>query len=86
MILPLTVQSFAQTSYLAVEQPEYEIKTSGEDMILVKIYGEGESGVENRKVAIIITLPDGTKDSHGIFSTSNGYFELLYPIHDASNN
>ena len=84
MILPLTVQSFAQTSYLAVEQPEYEIKTSGEDMILVKIYGEGESGVENRKVAIIITLPDGTKDSHGIFSTSNGYFELLYPITKAS--
>ncbi len=80
MILSGITESFAQTSYLSVEKNEYEIKTSGEDMILVKIYGEGESGKENKKVAIIITLPDGTKDNHGIFSTSEGYFELLYPI------
>ena len=80
IVPPSMNESFAQTSYLAVEFPKYEIKTSGVDMILVKIFGEGESSTENRKVAIIITLPDGTKDSHGIFSASNGYFELLYPI------
>jgi len=79
-------QSFAQTSYFSVEQKEYQIKTSGEDMIIVKIFGKGEGGSakENRKVAIIITLPDGSKDSHEIFSTSNGYFELLYPLTKSS--
>ena len=80
LIVPSMNVGFTQTSYLAVEQTEYEIKTSGEDMTFVKIYGEGEDGVENRKIAIIITLPDGTTDNHRIFSTSEGYFELLYPI------
>ena len=49
-------------------------------LVIISGTGEISPGVEHQRAIIIITLPDGTDDSHRVFSTGDGYFELLYPI------
>jgi hypothetical protein len=49
---------------------------------LVKISGTGENANANtkEKVFLIITSPDSSKQTHQIFSTGEGYFEIHIPL------
>ncbi|HJJ23654.1 MAG TPA: hypothetical protein OQH54_08080, partial [Nitrosopumilus sp.] len=52
------------------------------EIIFAQISGVGDvpQGVEHEKATIIITQPDGTTVNHRIFSASDGYFELIFPL------
>ena len=67
--------------YVEIDQSIYKVSPYSGPMF-VKISGMGDipAGVEHDRATIIITLPDGTKDNHRIFSTEDGTFQLLFPI------
>ena len=80
-------ENSAHTRYgfVEIDQSIYKIHKN-QQPILAKISGIGDipQGVDNEKATIIITLPDDSKSNHRIFSTSDGYFELLFPLGQTS--
>jgi hypothetical protein len=68
----------SQYGGLNTDQAVYSLERH--ETIHVKISGVGQDTNLRERVSLIITLPDSTKSNHSIFSTNDGYFELLFPI------
>ena len=77
--------SHTQYGFVEIDQSIYQIHRN-QQPILAKISGIGDipQGVNNEKATIIITLPDGSKSNHRIFSGSDGQFELIFPLGQTS--
>ena len=77
--------SHTQYGFVEIDQSIYQIYKN-QQPILAKISGIGDipQGVDNEKATIIITLPDGSKSNHRIFSGSDGQFELIFPLGQTS--
>ena len=72
--------SVTEHGFFGVEQEKYTLKM--DDQIIVKISGIGDmpAGVDRERANITITNPDSSETAHRVFSTKDGYFELLLPF------
>ncbi|MCH7967554.1 MAG: hypothetical protein IIB02_09115 [Thaumarchaeota archaeon] len=68
----------SQYGGLNTDQDVYSLERN--EIVYVKISGIGKDTNIRERVSIIITLPDSTKSTHSIFSTDDGYFELIFPV------
>jgi len=68
----------SQYGGLNTDQDVYSLERH--EIAHVKISGVGPNTNVRERVSIIITLPDSTKSNHSVFSTKDGYFELILPI------
>ena len=73
-------QNSVTTQYggLNTDQAVYSLERY--EIAYVKISGVGPDTNSRERVSIIITLPDSTKSNHSVFSTNDGYFQLIFPI------
>jgi len=74
--------SVTEHGFFGVEQDKY-ILDYGDEFQIIKISGIGnmQQGDNRAKTVITITNPDSTQNSHRMFSNSDGYFELTFPLY-----
>lgn len=76
----ILAQNSVTSQYRGLNTDQAVYSLERHEIAYVKISGVGPDTNVRERVSIIITLPDSTKSNHSVFSSKDGYFELILPI------